>query len=135
MKGRFVDTNIFLRYLTADDKVKYRRCRALFQRAVKGKESLTTSDMVIAEVIWTLLSYYKVSKEEVVEKVLKILNTPNLEVKNYKILSEALLLYSMRDIDFIDAYNSVTMKFEKVKDIYSYDKDFDSVEFLKRVEP
>ena len=69
MKKRFVDTNIFLRYLTADDTLKYSKCKALFERAVSGKEILVTSGMVIAEVIWTLLSYYKVSKEEVIEKV------------------------------------------------------------------
>lgn len=135
MKERFVDTNVFLRYLTADDKVKYKRCRALFERAVNGEDVLITSDMVIAEVIWTLLSYYKVSKEDVIEKVSIILNTPNLKVENHKIMTEALLLYSIKSIDFIDAYNAIYIKHNKVEEIYSYDKDFDGVAFLKRVEP
>ncbi len=135
MKRRFLDTNIVLRYLTADDKAKYSRCRALFERTVRGKEVLVTSDMVIAEVIWTLLSYYKVPKEEIVEKVSIILNTPNLEVENRKVLTEALLLYGIKRIDFIDAYNLAYMKHKKILEVYSYDKDFDQVEFSKRVEP
>ena len=135
MKKRFVDTNIFLRYLTADDPSKYSRCRTLFERAVAGDEILITSEVVIAELIWTLLSYYKVSKEEVIEKVSKILNTPNIMVKNHKILAESLLLYSLKNIDFIDAYNSVYMKQSNSEEIYSYDKDFDNVEFLYRIEP
>ena len=64
-----------------------------------------------------------------------ILNTPNLFVENHKILTEALLLYSLKNIDFIDAYNSVYMKQSNLEEIYSYDKDFDTVEFLYRIEP
>lgn len=135
MKKRFVDTNVFLRYLTADDKEKYGRCRALFERAIAGKEVLVTTDLVIAELVWTLLSYYKVPKEEVIENVSIILNSPNLNVKNQKVLMEALLLYSIKAIDFIDAYNAASMKNDRIEGIYSYDRDFDGVEFVERVEP
>ncbi|MFZ3073239.1 MAG: PIN domain-containing protein [Thermodesulfobacteriota bacterium] len=135
MKARFIDTNVFLRYLTADDRVKYNKCKALFERAVNGGETLVTSDMVIAEVVWTLLSYYKTPKSEIVEKVSIILNTPNIEVKNYRIITEALAIYSVQNIDFIDAYNAVFMKHNKTEEIYSYDKDFDGVDFLRRIEP
>ena len=57
METAFVDTNIFLRYLTKDDPSKYERCREMFKRAVKGEITLSTSAMVIAELVWTLLSY------------------------------------------------------------------------------
>lgn len=135
MKKRFVDTNVFLRYLTADDKAKYARCKALFERVVGGKEILHTTDMVIAELVWTLLSYYKVPKEEAIEKASIILNTPNLMVKNHKVLIEALSLYSIKAIDFIDAYNAVSMKHERIEEIYSYDEDFDKIDFVKKTEP
>ena len=135
MKARFIDTNVFLRYLTADDRIKYDKCKALFERAVKGGETLVTSDMVIAEAVWTLLSYYKVPKSDIIEKVSIILNTPNIEVKNYRIIIEALAMYSAENIDFIDAYNAVFMKHNKIDEIYSYDRDFDGVDFLRRIEP
>jgi len=64
-----------------------------------------------------------------------ILNTPSLEVENRKVMVEALLLYGIKRIDFIDAYNLAYMKHIKVLEVYSYDKDFDEVEFSKRVEP
>ncbi len=135
MKSSFIDTNIFLRFLTADDKGKYAKCRQLFERAVSGKETLVTSELVIAEVVWTLLSFYKVPKQEVIEKVSIILNTPNLKVENQKILTDALAIYSIKSIDFIDAYNSAYMRHKKLDKIYSYDTDFDKVELLKRAEP
>jgi len=75
----FVDTNVFLRFLTNDDAVKAARAGRLFRDAVNGRVSLRTSPLVIAEIVWTLDSFYSLAKPEVAEKVEKILNTPNLE--------------------------------------------------------
>jgi predicted nucleic acid-binding protein len=135
MEKIFVDTNLFLRYLTKDDPAKYDRCRELFKKAVEGKVSLFTSEMVIAELIWTLLSYYKVPKAEVIEKVSIIISTPNLHLLNKAIIADSLLLYSQKNIDFIDAYNALFMKFHRLGKIYSYDEDFDAIEGIEREEP
>ncbi len=135
MKTVFVDTNIFLRYLTADDPVKYEKCRELFKRAVNGKVSLLTSEMVIAELVWTLQSFYKVPKEEVIEKISIVVSTPNLTIPNSNIIAEALVIYGRKNIDYIDAYNSAFMKQHNTSDIYSYDNDFDAMGGVKRIEP
>ena len=117
----FVDTNLFLRYLTKDDPARYGRCRDLFKKAVEGEVSLHTSEMVIAELIWTLLSYYKVPKAEVIEKVSIIISTPNLHLVDKAIIADSLVLYSQRNIHFMDAYNTLFMKFHGLGKIYSYD--------------
>ncbi|MCI0469240.1 MAG: PIN domain-containing protein [Nitrospirae bacterium] len=135
MKTVFVDTNIFLRYLTADDPAKYERCRELFKRAVNGKVSLLTSEMVIAELIWTLQSFYKVPKAEVIEKISVVASTPNLIIPNSDIIAEALVIYSRKNIDYIDAYNVVFMRHHNTNNIYSYDTDFDSIAGIERIEP
>ena len=131
----FVGTNLFLRYLTKDDPGKYGRCRELFKKAVEGEVVLHTSEMVIAELIWTLLSYYKVPKAEVIEKASIIVSTPNLQVVNKTIVADSLVLYGQKNIDFIDAYNALFMKFHGLEKIYSYDQDFDSIEGIEREEP
>jgi predicted nucleic acid-binding protein len=131
----FVDTNIFIRYLTGDDPVKYENCKNLFRKAVEGRISLLTSGMVIAEIIWTLQSFYKVPKEEVIEKVAVIINTPNLYITERNIISEALVIYSRKNIDYIDAYNAVFMRHNKSKELFSYDEDFDMIDGIKRREP
>ncbi|UCH97946.1 MAG: PIN domain-containing protein [Candidatus Aminicenantes bacterium] len=135
MNPIFIDTNILLRYLTGDDPIKYERCRDLFKRVLEKKILLLTSDMVIAELIWTLHSFYNVSKEEIIEKVTIMINTPNLKILNKKLLSEALVLFSQENIDYIDAYNAVFMKNKGCTQIFSYDKDFDCIEDIKRMEP
>lgn len=135
MKPIFIDTNILLRYLTGDDAKKFKRCRDLFKRALEKKILLLTSDMVIAELIWTLYSFYKIPKEEIIEKVTIIVNTPNLKIPNKKLISEILALFSQKNIDYIDAYNAVFMKHNGCAQIFSYDKDFDRIEDIKRLEP
>lgn len=135
MRKKFIDTNIFLRYLTKDDPSKYDKCREIFKNATEGKIALVTSGMVIAELIWTLLSYYKVAKADIVEKVSIIISTDSLYIHDKDIIADALVLYSRKNIDYIDAYNAVFMRYHGVDEIYSYDRDFDAIEGVKRVEP
>jgi predicted nucleic acid-binding protein len=136
MERVFVDTNIFLRYLTKDDPAKYDRCREVFKRAIEGEISLFTSELVIAELIWTLLSYYRVPKAEVIEKVSIIISTSNLHLDNKSIIADSLVLFSQKNIDYIDAYNAVFMKSQGLKKLYSYDEDFDTIDgMVERKEP
>jgi len=135
MERKFVDTNIFLRYLTKDNPAKYDRCRELFKNAMEGKIALATSGLVIAELIWTLLSYYKISKAEVVEKISIIVGTDELYMPDKEMIADALVLYARKNIDYIDAYNAVLMRSHGLYTIYSYDEDFDTIEGMKRREP
>jgi hypothetical protein len=68
-----------------------------------GAFSTIGGGLVIAELIWTLRCYYRVPKEEVIEKVSIIISTPNLHVVDRTIIADALVLYSQKNIDFIDA--------------------------------
>jgi len=135
MKRVFIDANIFLRFLTKDDNSKYEKCKEIFKKAVEGEIVLATSAMVIAELIWTLMSYYKVSKADVIEKVSIIVGTESLHLPDKNLIMDALVLYGRKDIDYIDAYNAVSMRRQGLSEIYSYDEDFDAIEGIQRKEP
>ena len=135
MTAQFVDTNVFLRLLTEDDPAKAARCRKLFEQAVAGTVSLETSDLVIAEIVWTLLSYCELSKRSAIEKVGQILNTPNFAVTNHDVLAGALALWARHGCDFIDAYNAALMHRDGLTELVSYDSDFDSFHLVRRHEP
>jgi predicted nucleic-acid-binding protein len=135
MERKFIDTNIFLRFLTKDDPSKYDKCKELFKRAMEGKINLATSSLVIAELVWTLLSYYKVSKADVIEKVSIIVGTETIHIPEKDIIADALILYSRENIDYIDSYNAVFMKQNGLNEILSYDSDFDVIDGIKREEP
>ncbi|MBW2032306.1 MAG: PIN domain-containing protein, partial [Deltaproteobacteria bacterium] len=59
----------------------------------------------------------------------------NLICTNKDLILSALTLYSQKNIDFIDAYNALMMKNKGIAEIYSYDKHYDRVEWLTRLEP
>ena len=132
---RFIDTNVFLRLLTRDDPQKSEACLKMFRKALQKEEPLFTSDLVMAEIVWVLEGFYHLKKEDIVNKMEKILNTPNLHCQNKKLLQEGLILCLEKDIDFIDAYNAVLMKKEKIDVLYTYDEDFKFIPWITSQEP
>jgi predicted nucleic acid-binding protein len=132
----FVDTNIFLRYLTNDDPAKADRVETILQEAIDGELGLMTNLMVVAELVWTLESYYGLPKQEIGEKISVLLNTPNLDVPEKQRILRALAVYGEQNIDFIDAYNAYFAKENGITVILTYDKKhFGRIDWLQRREP
>ena len=132
---RFVDTNIFLRFLTNDDPGKASACEELFKKARRRKESLFTTELVIAETVWVLESYYELGKDEVRYTIEKILNTRNLHCPNKEVILHALAAYAEKNLDYIDAYNAFFIKMAGITELYSYDRHYDRFTGLTRIEP
>ena len=91
--------------------------------------------MVIAEIVWVLESYYELLRREVRAKVEKILHTPNLACDNKDTIIHALILYDEKRIDYIDAYNACILSTKGISELYSHDKHYDRLNWLKRIEP
>lgn len=136
MEPCFIDSNIFLHYLTNDDPAKARRIEKLFDKAEKKDLTLVTSHMVIAELVWTLESYYHLSPAVIEQMLLKIINTPFIEVPQESMIIQALDLYVTQNIDFIDAYNAYFMLEKSLTRIYTYDaRHFQRVNRVEINEP
>jgi len=132
---RFLDTNIFIRFLTDDVPEKVDACEEIFKKAVEKQETLFTTELVIAEIVWVLESFYELPKNEIQDKVEKILNTPNLICPHKDLILNALILYSEKNIDYIDACNALILKENGIEELYSYDKHYDRIDWLTRLEP
>ena len=122
MKTTFVDTNVFIRYLTNDDPEKADRVEALLSRAARGEIKLITTEVVLAEVVWVLESSYEMKNHEIAPMIKAILDTPGIEVINGGIVGRALDYYQSHHIDFIDGYIAAVMEKRRITDIYSFDK-------------
>jgi predicted nucleic acid-binding protein len=118
----FVDTNVFLRFLTRDDVAKAERARTLFSAALAREIVLETSQLVIAEVVWTLESFYQLPRERIAELVTVILATPNLECPEASALLEAVRVYAERNVDFIDAFHGVVLTRRASVPIATFDR-------------
>lgn len=136
MKAFFIDTNLFIRYFTNDDPKKADRVDRLLEQAVNGKIELMTAEIVLAEVVWVLESYYELEKARIAEMLKAILSTPGIKVLNGKIVQKALKYYSDKNIDFVDAYIVAVMEKYKIAGIYSFDKKhLDRITQITRLEP
>lgn len=50
-------------------------------------------------------------------------------------MTEALLIAQENNIELDDAFNAIFAREEGIKEVYSYDKDFDRIPWLTRKEP
>ncbi len=105
----FADTNLFLRFLTDDVPAQADQVEALLRRAAQGQVKLVTTSMVMAEIVWTLESFYHVSRNDIESHILAILNTPGLEVSDSDLVLQAVGWYAGKNVDFIDAFNAAWM--------------------------
>jgi len=134
---RFVDTNIFIRFLTKDDPVKAKACFKLFREAEKGGLELQTTESIIAEIVYILESkrLYNLSRSEIAKCLFPVIRIRKLRIP-YKItMISALEIYSRENIDFEDAVLVSHALRTGSKEIYSYDKGIDKIMTIKRLEP
>ena len=136
---RFLDTNVILRYLTRDDEAKADACYELFQRVQRGEETLFTCEAIVAEVVFVLSSPrgpYRVSHEEIRARLVPILTLRGLRLPQKGVYLRALDLFaSSRFLDFEDTLAVAHMERQGMTEIVSYDRDFDRVPGLQRLEP
>jgi len=132
----FVDTNLFIRYLTNDDPAKADRVGKLLDEAKAGKVRLVTAEMVLAETVWVLETGYCLSPARIAHLVRAILATPGIDVENGALVSRALELYETAKIDFVDGYRAAVMERRGIRAIFSFDKKHLSrLKHLERREP
>ncbi|NLT72693.1 MAG: type II toxin-antitoxin system VapC family toxin [Chloroflexi bacterium] len=125
----FADTNLFLRYLTNDVPAQADAVERLLQRASAGEIVLVINSLVIAEIVWTLESYYGLPRDRVKEMVLATLNTPGLEVEEGDLLLQAISWYADKNIDFVDAANASWIIARELPFAYTFDaKHFSRLE-------
>lgn len=128
MKTIVIDTNIILRYLLGEKESEK------IEKMFTGKNNLVIPDIVVAEVVWTLQRYYKWEKSKIVELFISIFSNGNVEFNQTQIFStfETYLKYNVK---YADAYIYQLMNQKKLKYIYSYDREFDRLEEIQRIEP
>ena len=132
---QFLDTNIFLRHLLGDDPAQSPRATAYFQAIEQGLRKARISDIVVFEVVFTLERGYRRSKTEIQSAVLPLLELPSMLLPRKRKFREVFRLYIDKNISFADAYHAVMMRKLNLSEIVSFDRDFDRIPAVTRVEP
>ena len=124
MRGERIlaDTNLFLRLLTNDLPEQVDAFVDLLKKAAEGEFEFVTNALVIAEMVWTLESYYQQPKSNIQSQILAILNTPGLEVADSDMVLQATHWYMEKNVDFIDAFNAAWMQGQGIATVCTFDE-------------
>lgn len=123
MKKVFFDTNFLLRFYLDDEPSLATKAKKMIEAAMEGTLLLITDLIVVCEMVWVMDSFYQMKKEDIVEKITNLYETPGIIVLNGEILPNALIAYIERNIDFTDAIIGVSAIHHNVNYLSSFDKN------------
>jgi len=127
----FLDTNVLIRHLTGDPPGQARRATAFLERA----EELLVPDLIVAEVVYVLESFYEVKRQRVAELVRAVIGFPAIVVVDEPLLLRALEVYEVDRLDFAEAYLVASAEASGVETIASFDRTIDRLVTIQRLEP
>ena len=96
------DTNVLLRLFTSDNPEQTTAAVKLLNGC--GPSSIRLTNIVIAELVWTLVRHYKRQKHEIVEVVERLLEQEELVLENRSAIMIALRSFEHGKADFSDYF-------------------------------
>ncbi len=133
MPTYLIDTNILLRTLIKENEVTFSACVRFLGKLKTNQAQAVLPGVVIDEVVWTLKSFYGLSKKDAIKAVESILRLNNLKIVDDYDYHHALKLWKEHKSKYIDCLIATLAQKENLI-ILSYDDDFDKLQVV-RVEP
>jgi predicted nucleic-acid-binding protein len=127
----FVDTNVLARHLTNDPPDHGRRAAEF----LSAGDDLLVPDLIVAELVYVLESFYKVDRERLTELVRGIVGLQSVVVADAPLLLRALEVYEVYRVDFAEAYLVACAEASGVGIVASFDRSIDRVPTVTRIEP
>lgn len=136
MRSLFIDTNIFLRYYAKEDEETYQACRQLLQHVAVKKLQAVTSTVVLSELYFVCKTFYKMDKTDCLTILRNLQSYKGLGLLDTYDFSATLDLFEQYKVKFVD---SLIASLKPIGDgkmaVISYDKDFDKIAGVIRLEP
>jgi predicted nucleic-acid-binding protein len=99
---RGLDTNVLLRYLTADDAKQLAAAESVIHQARLDREPLFVAAVVLCEVVWGLRSVYALPKAVIVETLERLLGTAGFEFEHHQAALSSLEAFRAGQGDYSD---------------------------------
>ena len=131
MSGGFVDTNVLIRHLTGDPPALAARAKAFLASAVE----LLLADLILAETVYVLESFYESPREQVAQAARSLLALSSVVVVDPALLLRTIEVYESDRLDFAEAYLVACAESTGVGRIASFDRSIDRVSTVYGVEP
>lgn len=127
----FVDTNVLVRHLIGEPPKMAARATAYLQR----ESELLVADLIVAEIIYVLESFYEVARPEISEAMRALIVMESVSVVDAPLLLRAVEIYEYDRLDFAEAYLIASAESTGVMQVASFDRSIDRVKSITRVEP
>jgi predicted nucleic acid-binding protein len=127
----FVDTNILVRHLTGDPPEMAARATDY----LRAETRLLLTDLVAAETVYVLESFYEAHREEVAQALRSLLGLDTVSCVDSALLLRAIEVYETDRIDFAEAYLVACAESTGVGRVASFDRSLDRVSTVERIEP
>ena len=127
----FVDTNVLVRHLTGDPPAMAARATAY----LASEPELLLTDLVVAETVYVLESFYKAQRDETADAIRSLVAFRSVVCVDPALLLRAVEVYETARIDFAEAYLVACAESTGVGRVASFDRSIDRVGTVERVEP
>ena len=107
MERYFVDSNVFLRYYSHDDKQQSAQAEEFFLRAKRGEIEIFCGPPVFFEVAWVLKTFYGQPNATILDTLESMLSIPNFTVFDAEYIIKAIELARKKSCGFADSYIAV----------------------------
>jgi predicted nucleic-acid-binding protein len=122
---------VLIRHLTGDPPEMAARAT----KALADSVELLLADLIVAECVYVLESFYEVPRERVAELMRAAIALPTIKTLDPATLLRALEVYEVDRLDFAEAYLIAQAEATGVDTILSFDKSIDRVSAVTRREP
>jgi predicted nucleic acid-binding protein len=127
----FVDTNILVRHLTGDPPEMAARATAY----LRSETGLLLTDLVAAETVYVLESFYEAPRDQVAQAMRSLLGLDTVICLDSALLRRAIEVYETDRVDFAEAYLVACAESTGVGRVTSFDRSLDRVSTVERIEP
>ena len=109
-----IDTNYIIRYLVNDDI----EMADAAEKVIMTKH-LFIANEILAEVVYVLMGVYEISKEDIANQLIELINFENISLSNKKVINRALEIFKIKNLDFVDC---LLCAYSKEDEIVTFDK-------------
>jgi predicted nucleic-acid-binding protein len=103
--------------------------------ALAAADQLLLADLIVAECVYVLESFYEVERERVAEVMRAAIALPSINTVDPASLLRALEVYEVDRLDFAEAYLVAQAEATGVGAVLSFDRSIARVGTVKRQEP
>ena len=129
-----IDTNVLVRLIVADDPRQTSIARNFIRDRCTAGEPGFVSNIVLAEIAWTLAAGYSYSRHQIADAIERIMETIQLQIESSTDVAAALIEYRAGPADFADCLIGQTNRTADCSRTVTFDRKaakLDTFELLK----